>query len=53
VPLAWVFGAGWVSVAGDDALGRLQLDALARRGVDVSTVIVEESASTGLTVILS
>ena len=44
---------GLVSVVGDDALGRLQLDALARRGVDLSTVIVDESLSTGLTVILS
>ena len=44
---------GLVSVVGGDALGRLQLDALARRGVDVSTVIVDTSLSTGLTVILS
>ncbi len=42
-----------VSVVGDDILGRLQLDALSQRGVDVSTVVVHESLSTGLTVILS
>jgi sugar/nucleoside kinase (ribokinase family) len=42
-----------VSVVGDDNLGRLQLDALAERGVDVSTVLVDGSLSTGLTVILS
>jgi sugar/nucleoside kinase (ribokinase family) len=44
---------GLVSVVGDDALGRLQLDALSQRGVDVSTVVVDKSLSTGLTVILS
>jgi sugar/nucleoside kinase (ribokinase family) len=42
-----------VSVVGDDALGRLQLDALSQRGVDVSTVVIDESVPTGLTVILS
>jgi sugar/nucleoside kinase (ribokinase family) len=42
-----------VSVVGDDDLGRLQLDALTRRGVDVSTVLVDESQSTGVTLILS
>jgi sugar/nucleoside kinase (ribokinase family) len=44
---------GLVSVVGDDALGQLQLKALGRRGVDVSTVVVDRSLSTGLTVILS
>jgi sugar/nucleoside kinase (ribokinase family) len=44
---------GLVSVVGDDALGRLQLEALDRRGVDVSRVIVDNSVSTGLTVVLS
>ncbi len=44
---------GLVSVVGDDALARLQLDALQRRGVDTSTVIVDQSVGTGLTVILS
>jgi sugar/nucleoside kinase (ribokinase family) len=42
-----------VGVVGDDALGRLQLEALARRGVDTSTVIVDPALATGLTVILS
>jgi sugar/nucleoside kinase (ribokinase family) len=42
-----------VGVVGDDALGRLQLDALDRRGVDTSTVIVDPALATGLTVILS
>jgi sugar/nucleoside kinase (ribokinase family) len=41
------------SVVGGDALGRLQLDALSQRGVDISTVAVDASLSTGLTVILS
>lgn len=44
---------GLVGVVGDDALGRLQLDALSERGVDVSTVVVDQSLSTGLTVVLS
>src|ERR1700729_228583 len=44
---------GLISVVGDDDLGRLQLDALSKRGVDVSTVVVDRSLSTGLTVILS
>jgi sugar/nucleoside kinase (ribokinase family) len=42
-----------VSVVGEDALARLQLDALKQRGVDVSTVVVDASLSTGLTVVLS
>lgn len=44
---------GLVSVVGDDDLARIQLEALKRRGVDISTVIVDSSLSTGLTVILS
>ncbi len=44
---------GLVSVVGDDDLARLQLDALGRRGVDTSAVIVDDSLGTGLTVILS
>jgi sugar/nucleoside kinase (ribokinase family) len=44
---------GLVSVVGDDALARLQLEALAARGVDVATVIIDESLPTGMTVILS
>jgi sugar/nucleoside kinase (ribokinase family) len=44
---------GLISVVGEDDLARLQLDALGRRGVDTSTVIVDNSVPTGLTVILS
>lgn len=44
---------GLVSVVGEDELARLQLDALGRRGVDTSTVIVDNSVPTGLSVILS
>lgn len=44
---------GLVSVVGDDELGRIQLHALRRRGVDTSTVIVDASCPTGLTVLLS
>lgn len=42
-----------VSVVGDDPLGRLQLEALSERGVDVSTVNIEKSLATGVTVVLS
>ena len=42
-----------VAVVGDDALGRIQLEALRDRGVDLSAVVVSPTASTGLSVILS
>jgi sugar/nucleoside kinase (ribokinase family) len=42
-----------VGVVGDDNLGRLQLDALSGRGVDVSGVSVDPSLRTGVSVILS
>lgn len=41
-----------VAVVGDDRLGRIQLESLADRGVDVSHVIVDPDAHTGVTVIL-
>lgn len=41
-----------VAVVGDDALGRVQLEALAERCVDVSHVIVDPAARTGVTVVL-
>jgi sugar/nucleoside kinase (ribokinase family) len=40
------------SVVGGDALGRLMLDALAEREVDVSGVVVREGARTGVSVVL-
>lgn len=42
-----------IAVVGDDVLGRFQLDALARRGVDVSGVMVDPERATGLSVILT
>jgi sugar/nucleoside kinase (ribokinase family) len=42
-----------ISVVGDDALGRIKLDALSQRGVDISAVVIDESLSTGLTLVLS
>lgn len=42
-----------ISVVGDDALGRLQLDALRARSVDVTGVHVDPALPTGLTVVLS
>jgi sugar/nucleoside kinase (ribokinase family) len=40
-------------VVGDDLFGRFMLDALAGRGVDTRAIVVDPSARTGLTVILS
>jgi sugar/nucleoside kinase (ribokinase family) len=40
------------SIVGDDTLGRFMLDALAERGVDVSSVAVRAGAQTGVTVVL-
>jgi len=42
-----------VGVVGDDALGRLQLDALRARSVDVGSVAVLPETATGMTTILS
>lgn len=44
---------GLVAAVGDDALGRLQLDAVAAAGVDISRVIVRPNMSTGVSVVLS
>jgi 2-dehydro-3-deoxygluconokinase len=41
-------GARWFSRLGDDALGRRVAAQLARRGVDVSTVVVDGAHPTGL-----
>jgi sugar/nucleoside kinase (ribokinase family) len=43
----------FVGVVGDDLFGRFMLDALAGRGVDTRAIVVDPSARTGLTVILS
>ena len=43
----------FVGVCGADIFGRFMLDELARRGVDVSAVIVDPDHQTGLSVILS
>ena len=40
-------------VVGHDALGRVMLDALRTRGVDVSAVVIDDAAPTGATVILT
>lgn len=42
-----------VGVVGDDLFGRFMLDALAERAVNVDAVVVDPSARTGLTLILS
>jgi sugar/nucleoside kinase (ribokinase family) len=42
-----------VSVVGDDSFGRVQLDALRARGVDVGGVRVDPTLPTGVTVVLS
>jgi sugar/nucleoside kinase (ribokinase family) len=42
-----------VGVVGDDQFGRFMLEALVGRGVDVEGVVVDPTARTGLTVILS
>jgi sugar/nucleoside kinase (ribokinase family) len=42
-----------VGVVGDDQFGRLQLDALRTRSVDVRSVVVDPDALTGLTIVLS
>lgn len=41
-----------IAVVGDDAFGRFMIEALSQRGVDVSGVVVDRSARTGVTVIL-
>ena len=43
----------FVGVVGDDLFGSFMRDALAQRGVDTGAIVVEASARTGLTVILS
>lgn len=43
--------AGLASLVGDDALARVQLAALAERGVDTSAVVVDPAVRTGLSVI--
>ncbi|HEX4791882.1 MAG TPA: PfkB family carbohydrate kinase, partial [Actinospica sp.] len=40
--------AAWISRVGDDGFGRLLLDELAARGVDVSAVEVDQNRATGL-----
>jgi sugar/nucleoside kinase (ribokinase family) len=42
-----------VGVTGDDLFGSFMRDALAQRGVDTEAIVVDASARTGLTVILS
>jgi sugar/nucleoside kinase (ribokinase family) len=42
-----------IGLVGDDELGRIQLDALRARSVDVGAVVVERGVSTGLSVVLS
>jgi sugar/nucleoside kinase (ribokinase family) len=44
---------GFMSVVGDDAMGRFVLGALAERGIDISQCIVDPAIPTGATVILS
>ncbi len=43
----------FVGVIGDDLFGSFMRDALAQRGVDTNAIVVDASASTGVTVILS
>lgn len=43
---------GLVAVVGDDALGHFMLDELERRNVDVSGVVVDRSATTGISLVL-
>jgi sugar/nucleoside kinase (ribokinase family) len=43
----------FLGVVGEDQFGRYMLDAMARRGVDVSACIVDPDLHTGLSVILS
>lgn len=42
-----------VGVTGDDLFGSFMRDALAQRGVDTEAIVIDASARTGLTVILS
>jgi sugar/nucleoside kinase (ribokinase family) len=42
----------FISVVGDDVFGRFMLDALARRGVDVSGCVVDPERPTGLSMVL-
>jgi sugar/nucleoside kinase (ribokinase family) len=53
-------GAAWLDlrvafcgVVGDDVFGRFMLDAMARRGIDVSACTVDPAVPTGATVILT
>src|SRR5271166_2885375 len=41
-----------VAVVGDDVFGRFMMESLRQRGVDVSGMVVDTSARTGVTVIL-
>ncbi|MFN2155451.1 MAG: carbohydrate kinase family protein, partial [Anaerolineae bacterium] len=43
----------FLGVTGEDQFGRYMLDAMAQRGVDVSSCIVDPDLSTGMSVILS
>lgn len=43
---------GLASVVGNDPFGRFMLDALAERGVDISGIVVQAKARTGVTVVL-
>jgi len=43
----------FLGVTGEDQFGRYMLDAMAQRGVDVSSCIVDPELSTGMSVILS
>ncbi|MCB8971172.1 MAG: sugar kinase [Thermoleophilales bacterium] len=42
-----------IAAVGDDALGRIQLEAVAAAGVDVSNVVVRAGQPTGVSVVLS
>lgn len=44
---------GLIAAVGDDALGRIQLDAVASAGVDVSRVVLRPDIDTGVSVVLS
>ncbi len=43
----------FVGVVGDDAFGRFMLDAMAARGIDTRSCIVDDALDTGVSVILS
>jgi sugar/nucleoside kinase (ribokinase family) len=44
---------GIIGICGDDIFGRFMLDSMAERGVDTSSVIIDPSRQTGLSVILT